>query len=245
MNRILLCEGMTDAILLSYYLERMCGWRFLKKPPKGLNIKPTSHNETVNWYTKGTDQERLLICAVGGKDNFGSFFQEKLLRPLIHSDESFEKLAIVTDIDDGTIQEIESHFHELFPPLSESFCDRKWCPATVENAYGIPTEIQTLLVTLPKDQQGALERSLLTALSENDEYDRNIIDKSCAFVHSIRPYAKRYISSERLAQKAELNVAFAIRSPEKVFSLIDELIRSVPWDTYPTLHECFSELLEI
>lgn len=128
----------------------------------------------------------------------------------IHSDESFEKLAIVTDIDDGTIQEIESRFHELFPPLSESFCDRKWCPATVENAYGIPTEIQTLLVTLPKDQQGALERSLLTALSENDEYDRNIIDKSCAFVHSIRPYAKRYISSDRLAQKAELNVAFAI-----------------------------------
>ena len=163
----------------------------------------------------------------------------------IHSDESFEKLAIVTDIDDGTIQEIESRFHELFPPLSESFCDRKWCPATVENAYGIPTEIQTLLVTLPKDQQGALERSLLTALSENDEYDRNIIDKSCAFVHSIRPYAKRYISSDRLAQKAELNVAFAIRSPEKVFSLIDELIRFVPWDTYPTLHECFSELLEI
>lgn len=244
MNRLLLCEGMTDAILLSYYLEHMSGWHFLKKPPHGLNIKCTQGNETVNWYEKGNGSERLLICAVGGKDNFGRFFEEKLWRPLIDTEESFGKLVVVTDIDGQTIEEAEDHFRKLFPPVSEHFCDRVWQTVELKSAYGIPRELQTILITIPKGQQGALERLLLEALSE-DPYDKNIIESSCAFVHRIRPDASKYISSDRLQQKAELNVSFAIRSPEKVFSLIDELIRSVPWNTYTALNECFSELLEM
>lgn len=34
MNSIILCEGRTDAILLSYYLERVYGWKHSKKIPK-------------------------------------------------------------------------------------------------------------------------------------------------------------------------------------------------------------------
>ena len=36
MNNLILCEGETDAILLSYYLQRTCGWRFVKKSPPGI-----------------------------------------------------------------------------------------------------------------------------------------------------------------------------------------------------------------
>lgn len=32
MNKLILCEGATDAILLSYYLERTAGWKFVRKP---------------------------------------------------------------------------------------------------------------------------------------------------------------------------------------------------------------------
>lgn len=37
MNNILLCEGATDAILLSYYLEAVFGWRYCT-PDKSINI---------------------------------------------------------------------------------------------------------------------------------------------------------------------------------------------------------------
>lgn len=36
MNKLILREGKTDAILLSYYLEKTCGWTH-GNAPKGLN----------------------------------------------------------------------------------------------------------------------------------------------------------------------------------------------------------------
>ena len=75
MNKLILCEGETDAILLSYYLEKTAGWNYSSKPPQNLSIQTTAQNETVNWYKK--DENYLMICAVGGKDNFGNFFNKK------------------------------------------------------------------------------------------------------------------------------------------------------------------------
>ena len=76
MNRLILCEGATDAILLSYYLERTAGWKYSRKSPPDLDIRTADMTETVNWYRKEDDY--LLISVVGGKDNFGRFF----LRPV-------------------------------------------------------------------------------------------------------------------------------------------------------------------
>ena len=38
MNKLILCEGATDAILLSYYLERTAGWKFFREPPQGVPL---------------------------------------------------------------------------------------------------------------------------------------------------------------------------------------------------------------
>ncbi len=76
MNKLILCEGATDAILLSYYLEKIVGWKFCKKPPRDLQIKEDGIEESINWYEKGED--RLLICGTGGKDRIKSFFENKI-----------------------------------------------------------------------------------------------------------------------------------------------------------------------
>jgi len=77
MNKLILCEGKTDAIFLSYYLEHVCGWahKFAKKDfPQGFVIEPDKRKgESVEWYNK--EDDFLLICGVGGKDNFGSFIK--------------------------------------------------------------------------------------------------------------------------------------------------------------------------
>ena len=81
MNSLILCEGATDAILLSYYLKKVSGWTYTAKAPDGLNIRSTRGNESVNWYKRGNDY--LLICGVGGKDNFIGFFHQSLENPII------------------------------------------------------------------------------------------------------------------------------------------------------------------
>ena len=76
MNKIILCEGQTDAILLSYYLGKVSGWEFCRKPPKNIAIKEDTFDQSINWYEKGDDY--LLICGVGGKDKISSFFTKKI-----------------------------------------------------------------------------------------------------------------------------------------------------------------------
>lgn len=50
MNKLILCEGKTDAILLSYYLGKIAGWKFVKKGPSGLAIQQPNDNELISWY---------------------------------------------------------------------------------------------------------------------------------------------------------------------------------------------------
>ena len=54
MKRIILCEGKTDAILISYFLERKFGWSYIKWSRIKKNMKNwfqiNQGNEVLNWY---------------------------------------------------------------------------------------------------------------------------------------------------------------------------------------------------
>lgn len=89
-----------------------------------------------------------------------------------------------------------------------------------------------------------MESLLLEAISER-EYDKAIVERSIAFVDEIQPVATEYISKDRLKLKAYLGVTWAIQYPEKIFSFIDEQIRSVQWESSQVLTQCFQELKNI
>lgn len=237
MNRLILCEGKTDAILLSYYLGRVCGWTPCK-PPKDLSIKAKAKNESVEWYSR--DGEKLLICGVGGKDNFGKFFDDVIRNPLINTN-AFGRISIVLDRDDRNTSEIEHDIAENVAPIFSDIKDREWKTCSYINGYGIESLIEFLLVIIPIEQQGALETLMLEAISE-DPYDKNIVNNCKAFVAKIRPDADQYIKTDRLQLKANLSVTWAIQSPEKVFDFINEQINSVSWEKYKALRNCFREL---
>lgn len=52
MKSLILCEGKTDAILLSYYLQRTCGWQYRKQPKELQFSFDSQKGETGNWYYK-------------------------------------------------------------------------------------------------------------------------------------------------------------------------------------------------
>ena len=112
------------------------------------------------------------------------------------------------------------------------------------DAFDMEKDREILLLIIPEAHAGALETVMLDAISE-DAYDKNIVDLCKNFVGKMRSEASRYISSDRLQLKSVLGVTWAIQYPEKVFSLINEVIREVPRETYETLRECFKPLEEI
>ncbi len=241
MNKLILCEGATDAILLSYYLEKTAEWRFCHKAPKDLQIKPDGIEESVNWYERGDD--RLLICGVGGKDRVKSFFINKILSSVIYTD-SFEKIALVLDRDDKDISSIEAHASSVFAPIVTLVENNVWVDNMYKNGFNQDKTIKMLLVAIPEEHQGALETVLLDAVAE-DPYDAHIVEMVEAFVRQMRKDASKYINSDRKELKAKLGVTWAVQYPEKVFKLINEQIKSVEWEKSEVLKKCFSELVKI
>ena len=240
MNKIILCEGMTDAILLSYYLDKVAAWEFCRKPPRNIAIKE-GRDESVNWYEKGDD--RLMICGVGGKDRMQAFFTDKILRPIVDAG-AFSRMAVVLDRDDKELGSIEAHSSSIFKPVITSMTNNVWVGNHYTDSFGIDQVLETLLVVIPAEHQGALETLMLDSISE-DPYDAVIVEKAGVFVEEMKTAAQKYINSRRKELKAHLGVTWAVQYPEKVFRLIDEQIRSVEWEKSEVLHRCFEQLIEI
>ena len=242
MNKLILCEGKTDAILLSYYLMRKSGWQYSKNSPKGLGIKEDKeHGESVSWYQKGDDY--LLICAVGSKSRFKQFFDEKI-RPPLETSNAFSRIALIIDRDEEQVEEIEASIRRDLPFVAAKARNDQWVRHSYLDSYKEEKLMDFLLLAVPHDQQGALETLLLDAISE-DEYDGNIVKKSRLFVDDIAPEADRYIGKQRLVLKAYLGVVWAIQSPQKVFDFIDEQLRMVEWEKSKVLEKCFQHICEI
>lgn len=244
MNSIILCEGRTDAILLSYYLERAHGWHYSKNAPEGyLNIKPKS-NQEANWYKKGNSY--LMIFAVGGKDNFKEVIDD-YVSPILQNyppQNSFYNIVIIADKDSAEISEIEKLHSDWLKPYVSEVVNSEWQENNYEDAFNNVNMVRTLSIIIPADKQGALETTLLDAISE-DEYDKKIVEKCRVFVGDIRSDAKKYIKTDRLALKAHLSTVFVILSPEIVFKMIDGIMRDVSWEKSQTLRDCFKPLEEL
>ena len=228
MRSVILCEGHTDAILLSYYLGRVYGWKPLKRQPTNCFITVDSQNQDVNWYKKADDE--LLICAVDGNTNFGSFYHNKIEHPIIDSD-LFQKLVVITDHDKNTIKTIEKSVNDAIWGETAYFKNGIWTEATYYNSFA-------------EKYEGALETVMLDAIAE-DPYDNEIVNRCKAFIDEIRPFAEKYINKDRLALKAKLSATWAVQSPEKVFRFIDQQIRMVAWENSTVLKSCFAELSEL
>ncbi len=241
MNKLILCEGETDAILLSYYLGKVAGWQFCKKPPKDIAIKPDSFQESVNWYEK--DDDRLLICGAGGKDCIQSFFRKKILKPVIDAG-AFSRIALVLDRDDKAVDSVEDHASYIFRPVVSEMKNNQWVENTYDDAYGTKQTMEALLVAIPTEHQGALETLMMDSISE-DPYDAMIVEKAGDFVKEMRTVAAKYVSSNRKELKAHLGVTWAVQYPEKIFKLMNEQILSVEWEKSEVLRKCFEQLLKI
>lgn len=241
MNKLILCEGKTDAILLSYYLEKTCGWAYCKAP-KGFTIRvDEKHGESACWYRR--ENEYLLICGVGGKNNFKNFFREKIKASVIDAN-AFSKIAVVTDRDEDSEHTILEKLLEDFNPIVSQIHNQQWVTNYYENSFKQQSCIDFLLVIIPPDKEGALESLLLEAISENVE-DKALVERNIAYIEEIQPIAVRYISKKRLKLKACLGVTWAIQYPEKLFSYIDEQITSVSWENSQVLSTCFAQLLRM
>lgn len=244
MIRIILCEGESDAVLLGLYLEKKCGWVYEKNPKLRIKIPRTNpaSNEKAETYTKET--EELIICAVGGKDNFGQFYN-KYIQKIIFLSQNQEtnfRIAVMIDADNRTCKEIETDILKQLSSNISNIENNKWTLNMVENSFKTMSNIDFLLTIIPEDGQGALETILMNSLAEMSN-GYAIVENSKEFIESLPD--NEYLTADRLKLKAKLGVSLSVFYPDKVFSQFDEQLRIVDWSQSHTLAKCFSELIKI
>jgi len=151
---------------------------------------------------------------------------------------AFTKIAVVTDRDQRRISSICDSIKSSFNPVITDVENNAWRKNSYKNSYGQIVDVDFFMLVIPSEKEGALETLLLDAISE-DPYDEVIVDRSKEYVDHITPQAARYIQNDRLKLKAYLGVAWAIQYPSKVFTLIDEQMRTVQWEKSSILEDCF------
>lgn len=244
MNRILLCEGKTDAVLLGYYLDKVCGYEHTKKViTKQIKINK-SDNEFFAWHKKGNDC--LLIWGVGGKNCFKPAI-EQFYNVLKKSsdDEAYNQFLLVCDRDlEKDNKVILAEYSECFTGVGIPLTNNKVETGEYINSFEQGKSIKTFALVIPDKNLGALETILIDSLKE-DEYDRKIVNQSEKFVVETRQIADKYITSDRLELKAKLSTVFAIMSPDKVFNFIDDILKTtVKWEDKESLNDLFKPLIQ-
>ena len=243
MKSIVICEGQTDAILLSYYLNKVSGWKFYIRKDKRKNNIPIRNNNTeeVNWYIRGEDL--LVIWGVGGESNFQYAIEEILqINRLANKEDVFSKIIVVRDRDnfekDG----------ELLTSLSGYFQNVKlqnnvWKEKAYINELEEEMCVEILPIIIPLDNTGALETFILDAICEMGEEEKQLVDKSKGFISDFN--LKSYLSTQRLKVKGELAVTLGVMFPQKTFTPIDAMLKNIKWEEYKTIQKGFKRLEEI
>ena len=108
-KRVILCEGKTDAILLSYYLIEILQCQYIRNRKIFPNI---IQDRVTEWYEDKNGY--IAICAIQG-NKFLEAVQEILFQNSIsEAEQCFTKIIIITDHDDESSETMIAQIKEVF-----------------------------------------------------------------------------------------------------------------------------------
>jgi len=258
MKRIILCEGKTDAILISYFLNKRFGWEYIKEKEKLEKLKKlpglpvVRANEKRNWYRhpEKPDQE-LAIWGVGGIDQLPIKLGQVIERTRIEGipDNRFESIVLFFDRNSRSKDECENLFKEWIVgggiELSGDLQIGQWVNAsiTLNKTPKEDYQLHVLSIALPPDSEGNLEVFLMNSLKEQSCHDRQLVDEADKFISCLPD--EPYLSKKRLRPKACLGSILSVMSPDWVFSEQDKRLRRVQWERIESLTPAYEKLSEL
>lgn len=190
----------------------------------------------------------LTIVSGGGISEIEHGFDEVLSHNEIETIPNiYEKIVIITDHDDSDTDEFDiSMLQEALKKrnINNTIYLNEWNIVNITNQMGDKQQTRILPILIPYTEEGALETFLLSAISDEDEYDRRIIQEGNSFVDVADPEA-RYLTKRRWITKSKFRVFFSIRTAEEQYIERSNIYKSFPWEKYVKIHRELEILGEI
>jgi hypothetical protein len=255
MKKIILCEGKTDAILLSYFLIKSFGWEYIIKPYDRLPELPVDENKEVfHWYQHSDKpNQELAIWGVGGISKIPSKLNEVVNRTSREGSSSanrFRRIVLFFDHDDRTTEAClnlaKKWIRECNRIITHTEIELdKWLSAKLElnKTPKEEYEIQILPIVLPMNEKGDLEVFLADSLRERSEDDKLLVDEAHCFISRIPD--KPYLTKRRYRSKACLGSILSVISPDWEFSDRKIRLTQIEWEKIESLVAIYGKLGEL
>ena len=242
MKSVIICEGSTDYVLLQYFMKKVNNWNDYRNPEQMTVFKRVSELKKEN--------DSLIIGESGGSSRILQCMDKILeINNLSSMGEEYNNIVIITDRDEIdtednfllNIQEILNDRDAEYSSISKA---NEWIDIVQKNGFGEEITIRILPLVIPFNTTGALETFLLQAIAEQDEYDREIIEKGEEFVENVDP-EQRYLNKRRYVTKAKFDVYFSVRTAVDQFIDRRNILKDVQWENYVLIQNDFSKLAEL
>lgn len=233
MTELMLVEGVSDVQLISYYLQNVYRWEYVKG--NSLGIYPLDEHDHIENLSKNGNQ--LVLCGVGGNGRFAHFIEQHRINSMIIEKE-ITSLMIVTDRDTEPIVKISSRINGALEKARVRAGE--WLDNTIQDSFGQQKSIYTYLMIVPADKQGALERVIIDALKDLPE-ETELVQEVILFIESLREREGLVpeLDKNNKADKATFGTFFSVRNPQNAMRAFGAHISKIDWSKSESLHELF------
>lgn len=234
---IILCEGETDAILISYYLLRMRKMRFFQE---NTFLQKT---EKTYWY-RNPEGETVAITWVNGHEFSPAMLEVLRVNELANSaEERFSKIAVLADHDDDSSE-------DMMQQLLDTLCEKargeqqetrtyqaRWEGFPFLDCGQEPYELQYFGALIPYDDEGALETFVVQQLCDaEDDGERGdnqkVRQEVNALIDRVKHSGTRYLTHRREQTKSELSLFLSVIQPDRTFSTLHEMLEDIDWKVF-------------
>ena len=231
MIELVLVEGVSDVQLISYYLQKVYGWKHEKD--NVLGIAPLDKHEHIESLSKNGNQ--LILCGVGGNGKFAYFVEQHRINSVIIERE-ISSLMVVTDRDEASDANVTRVINNSLNKISVKA--GQWKDNVIEDSFGQTKNISTYLLIIPVNEKGALERVIINVLNEIPE-ETDLIQEVVHFIDSLKVGLVSELNQTNKANKATVGTFFSVRYPKNAMRSFGIFISKIEWSKSESLKALF------
>lgn len=235
MTEVMLVEGVTDIQLISYYLQKVCGWKYEKS--NILGIVSLDDHDHIESLSKGDNQ--LVLCGVGGNGRFAHFMKQHRINSMI-IERDIDSLMVVTDRDEDSVGKIARRINRMFAGITIKAGE--WIENSINDSFGQPKRMDTYLLVIPADKAGALENVIIDALEDISE-ETALMQEVIKFIESLKTEIVPELEQVNKADKATVGTFFSVRNPQNAMRSFGAFISKIDWAKSDSLNELFKPFI--
>lgn len=230
-TELMLVEGVSDVLLISYYLQNVYGWNHEKK--NQLGMVAFDDYERIENLTKNGNQ--LILCGIGGNGKFQHFVDQHRITSMI-AERDISSLIVVTDRDNSSTKKIEIRISKVIEGVLLK--SGEWKSNVIMDSFGQKKMIDTYLLIIPEDKSGALEKVIIDALKDIPE-EAELMEEVMQFIDSLKEGVVPELNNENKADKAAVGTFFSARSPQNAMRSFGVFISQIDWGKSDSLNKLF------